>query len=420
MRGDFMRADLKNTNRILLGCCVPLAMLIALAGAPATGAEKVVYSFQGGSDGVDPGGPLIADNIGNFYGPAGGGGGGTGCKRGNDGCGAVFKLASDGTEAVLHAFAGGCDGAFPSGGLAEDGRGNLYGTTQQGGECNNNEGLGTVFEIAADGTESVLHAFKGGSDGELPSGTLILDKKGNLYGTTPEGGNLSDCDGYGCGTVFELTPKGKKTVIYAFQGGNDGLSPQGAVIMDNAGNLYGTTGGGGGSPNCDVGCGTVFKIAPGGIESVLYSFQGGSDGSGPITGLTADSAGNLYGTTTYSGSNDDGTVFKVTPGGTETVLYSFQPGGGGEFPDAGVILDKAGNLYGTTYEGGDSGCKGRGCGVVFKLAPDGTETVLYAFGSRHGASPAAGLLMGKNDTLYGTTTAGGKDRDGVVFKVTTK
>jgi len=382
--------------------------------------EKALYSFKGGSDGLIPQAGVIADAAGNLYGTASEGGGGTGCRNGNQGCGIVFSLTPDGTETVLHAFAGGCDGAIPLAALIADKAGNYYGTTFSGGVCNNDEGYGSVFKITPNGTESVLYAFTGGSGGENPTGGLIADKKGDLYGAGG-GGNPGGCGGQGCGVVFKLTPKGKISIIYAFQGGTDGAIPSGSLLMDKAGNMYGTTGGGGGT-DCDngFGCGTVFKIAPGGAETVLYAFQGGNDGWFPQNGVVEDGAGNLYGTTAAGGPGNYGTVFKVTPAGAETVLYAFPGGAAGYGPEAGVILDKAGNLYGTTSSGGGGHCQNDGCGVVFKLAPDGTETVLYAFANRGGTYPAAGLLMGKNDTLYGTTTAGGKDGDGVVFKVTTQ
>jgi len=415
MRADFMRADLKNTNRILLGCSVALAMSVSIGCARAMGAEKVLYSFKGGSDGLDPQAGVIADENGNLYGTTAGGGGGTKCRDGDEGCGIVFALATDGTETVLHTFAGGCDGAFPFAGLIADKAGNDYGTTTGGGICNSSVGFGTVFKITPDGAGSVVYAFQGGSAGEFPTGGVIADEKGNLYGAIG-GGDPAGCS-EGCGFVFEITTKSKMRVVYNFQGGSDGDSPYGALLMDKMGNIYGTTLGGGGT-SCDdgFGCGTVFKITPGGAETVLYAFQGGSDGWRPETGVIADSAGNLYGTTTAGGSGSQGTVFKVTSDGAESVLYAFQDGKGGIEPQAGVIMDKAGNLYGTTYAGG-TGCHTVGCGVVFKLAPDGTETVLYAFANRHGASPAAGLLMGKHGDLYGTATVGGKDKDGVVFRV---
>ncbi|MGH7226636.1 MAG: choice-of-anchor tandem repeat GloVer-containing protein, partial [Gemmataceae bacterium] len=165
-------------------------------------------------------------------------------------------------------------------------------------------------------------------------------------------------------------------------------------------------------------CGTVFELAPDGTETILHAFQGGTDGEIPQNGVVEDSVGNLYGTTLGGGTGAVGTVFEVTPDGSETVLYSFQPGPGGELPTAGVILDKVGNLYGTTYYGGSTGCKGPGCGVVYELAPDGTETVLDAFELRRdGRNPTAGLLLGAHGDLYGTTNEGGDDNNGVVFEL---
>jgi uncharacterized repeat protein (TIGR03803 family) len=419
----FMPAGLRLSGKSLAGCVSLFAAMILFAGAPALGGGKTLHSFQGGNDGVQPTGSLIQDQTGNLYGTTSGGGGGGGCPKGNDGCGTVFELAPDGTESVLYAFAGGCDGDGPEGALLTDKVGNFYGTTSGGGDCADDGGYGTVFRLAPDGTETVLYTFKGGKDGYNPISTLIMDKKGNLYGTTIFGGKPNACGHNGCGTVFEVTPDGNKKTLHEFQKG-DGVYPYAGLTMDQAGNLYGTTFEGGSSPNCDIGCGTVFKIAPDGTESILYSFQGGSDGSLPRSGLIADDAGNFYGTTEAGGSANYGTVFKVTPDGTETVLYSFLSNATGDGPLAGVILDKAGNLYGTTADGGGSGagCRGFGCGVVFKLAPDGTETVLEVFKAAHGRTPYAGLLLGKNDILYGTTTAGGagKHNDGVVFRVNAK
>jgi uncharacterized repeat protein (TIGR03803 family) len=365
---------------------------------------------------------LIADSAGNLYGTTSGGGQGT-CEFG--GCGTVFKVSPDGTESVLYSFLGGNDGAMPDGGLVADRAGNLYGTTLEGGGANND---GTIFKLAADGTETVLYAFQGGSDGAFPRGGLIADKKGNFYGTTAAGGSTNCSDG-GCGTVYELKSNGQETVLHAFQGGSDGWSPEGNMIVGTAGNLYGTTAlGGTNNPNnCgggDLGCGTVFKVTQSGTESIIYDFQGGSDGWTPEAGLTKDDTGNLYGTTAGGGGAafcefGCGTIFKVAADGTETVLYSFQGGTDGWDPVAGVVREKTGDLYGTTIAGGGAHCShvADGCGTVFKLAPDGTETVLFAFYNSHGRQPAAGLLMGKNGLLYGTTTSGGKHNDGVVFSV---
>jgi uncharacterized repeat protein (TIGR03803 family) len=391
----------------------------------AMGAEKVLYSFQGGSDGANPYAGLIADSAGNLYGTTSAGGPGT-CEFG--GCGTVFKVAPDGTETVLYSFLGGNDGAMPDGGLVADRAGNLYGTTGGGGGTNN---YGTVFKLAADGTETVLYAFKGGSDGITPAGNLVADKSGNLYGDTVAGGSCtgSACADRGCGTVFEIAPNGMETILYTFQGGGDGGVPYAGLIRDNSGNLYGTTNLGGinNPSNCgggDLGCGTVFKVTQSGTESVVYDFQGGSGGWAPEAGLTMDSAGNLYGTTAGGGGAaycefGCGTVFEVAADGTETVLYSFQGGNDAWDPVAGVVRDKTGNLYGTTFAGGGAHCAhvADGCGTVFKLTPGGTETVLFAFYKSTGRQPAAGLLMGKNGFLYGTTTTGGKHNDGVVFSV---
>lgn len=401
------------SRELLLICCI--ATCFAGAAQPAAATEKTLHNFKGGSDGVAPYAPVIDDSAGNLYGTTYGGGGGTDCRASLQGCGTVYRISKDGTETVLHAFAGGCDGAYPHSGLVSDASGNMYGTTQTGGTCNSEDGFGTVYKIAPDGTESVLYAFQNNGDGLIPSGGLALDSVGNLYGTASDG---STCGSFGCGVVFEVTPQGAETVLYAFQGGSDGAGPFGGVIRDNAGNLYGTTFTGGGTGCNGFGCGTVFKLAPNGTESVLYAFQGGSDGEAPTTGVVEDSAGNFYGTTIAGGTGVEGTVFKVAPNGTETVLYSFLESGGGYAPQAGVILDGAGNLYGTTFDGGDAHCHGGGCGVVFKLTPDGTETVLHVFGKTlHGHHPAAGVLLGKHGILYGTTLNGGSKRDGIVFEI---
>jgi uncharacterized repeat protein (TIGR03803 family) len=388
-----------------------IAGFVVLSTSGAIASEKVLHSFQGGGDGAYPNAGLIADSAGIFYGTTFRGGSGTDCQTGSAGCGTVFKLAPDGTETVLYSFLGGSDGADPSASLITDGAGNLYGTTELGGGAN----YGTVFKLAADGTETVLYAFKGGSDGEYPPGGLVADKKGNFYGTTAAGGS-ANCPNGGCGTVFEIMPDGTEIVLYTFLGGGDGEAPDAGLIMDKSGNLYGTTVEGG--IDCDgASCGVIFKVTPGGVEDVLYSFQGGTDGYAPEAGLTMDAAGNLYDTTAAGGTAGNGTVFKLAPDGTETVLYSFRGGNDGWDPVAGVVMDKTGNLYGTTFSGGGKHCKRVGCGTIFKLAPDGTETVLSTLFGKHGVHPTASLLLGKHGLLYGTANAGGTDNDGVVFSV---
>lgn len=278
-------------------------------------------------------------------------------------------------------------------------------------------------------SDTVLHSFGKGSDGNFPDrGSLVFDSSGNLYGTTNLGGTNR------LGTVFELSPKAgggwKATVIYSFDNGDGGNSPQGGVILDSTGALYGTTYSGGSHNG-----GTVFKLIPHSdgtwTEKVLHSFGQDSDGYAPIAGVTVDSAGNLYGTTVYGGAFSDGTVFKLTPDGdgnwSEKVLHSFDDNGtDGADPYGVVILDSAGNLYGTTYYGGTNTCGGPGCGIVFELSPgdDGTwtETVLHNFNfdGRDGENPAAGLLLDSGRNLYGSTTGGGANDEGAVFELKVK
>jgi uncharacterized repeat protein (TIGR03803 family) len=417
-------------NRRSVACAMAAGLFAVIAGAPAgaAAAGKTLYSFQGGSDGTDPQGALIEDGSDNLYGTTTEGGGGS-C---NFSCGTVFKLATGGKENVLHAFAGGTDGAYPNEGLIEI-AGNFYGATGAGGGSSScNEGCGTIFELTPGGTETELYAFQGGSDGIGPLGSLVTDGHGNFYGATVEGGSFTgnECADEGCGTVFELSTSGSKSILYSFHGGSDGANPEAGLIADDAGNLYGTTIEGGNGIACggSLGCGTVFKVTPGGTETVLYAFQGGSDGAWPHGAIISDAAGNLYGTTTGGGqcslgSTGCGTVFKLSPTGTETILHAFQGGSDGLTPLAGLAMDKAGNLYGTTPSGGNTRCVNHeGCGTVFELMHGGKEKVLYAFTQSHGqfphgASPAAGLLIGKHGTLYGTTTAGGDKNVGVVFSI---
>jgi uncharacterized repeat protein (TIGR03803 family) len=257
-----------------------------------------------------------------------------------------------------------------------DSSGNLYGSTWL-----SDGGCGAVFKLSQTGEETVLHSFpcNGTGDGSGPAGGVIRDSKGNLYGTTTGGG------AFGWGTVYKVSAEGTETVLYSFTGKADGGGPQSALIEDAEGNLYGTTESGGitgvdtvcGNP---PGCGVVFKVNGAGKESVLFTFNG-SDGANPFGPLMRDSAGNFYGTTAYSGGSEigGGLVFKLTPAGEETVLYTFtapsEPGTGmgGANPHAGLIEDSAGNLYGTTAYGGFYYCgqdgEGGGCGVVFKLTP---------------------------------------------------
>jgi uncharacterized repeat protein (TIGR03803 family) len=303
------------------------------------------------------------------------------------------------TLVVLHTFTAGAEGASPHAGLIPDAAGNLFGTTVSGGTY----GYGSVFKLDTAGNATVLHSFTGGADGSGPHAGLVLDAAGNLYGTTANGGT------YSYGVVFQLDTTGTETVLYTFTGGADGANPYAGLLRDASGNLYGTTYYGGADNK-----GVVFKLDPTGKETVLYSFTGASDGAHPYAGLIQDAAGNLYGTTYNGGSSNKGVVFKLGTTGIETVLHSFTGPPDGANPSAGLIRDTAGNLYGATYYGGSSDK-----GVVFKLDPTGRETVLYSFtGGSDGAHPYAGLIQDAAGNLYGTTYGGGSGY-GVVFKLGT-
>jgi len=397
---------------------------IAIVGTATSGwaTEKPLFQFTGGN-GSGPAGPLVFDGAGSLYGTTVGGGPGN--------LGVVFKLtptlSGRWEEQVLHFFKGGSDGAFPTPGLVFDGQGNLYGTTKGGGgnaECYG--GCGTVFKLAPNASgewgESILCRFTNRLEAAYPAAGLIFDAQGNLYGTTGPGGGLGDR-----GTVFKLAPTSSgpwtETVLHAFDGVNgDGNSPLAPVVFDAAGNLYGTTyiGAEGG--------GIVFKLTPTlkgmWVESIIHTF-GNGDGVGPTAGLVFDSQGNLYGTTVGGGSAAQGTVFELMPGAsgtwTENILYSFQGGTDGAGPTATVILDAAGDLYGTTKFGGGN-CN---CGTVFKLAPSGTgtwtETVLTVFTSQASSGePIGGLIFDASGNLYGTTfmNGNGNTASGQVFMVT--
>lgn len=357
--------------------------------------ETVLYSFQGSpGDGAYPDAGLVFDKQGNLY--------GTTLWGGTDVYGTVFKLAPDGTETVLHNFGQRPDGRNPVAPLVLDRHGNVYGTTGAGGTY----GKGTVFKLSTDGSETVLHNFQGAPvDGGSPYGNLVLDKQGNLYGIAAGGTHAA-------GMIFKLAPDGTETALWNFASySKNGSGPSGNLLLDKQGNLYGTTNGGGAYHQ-----GTVFKLTPAGTETVLYSFgsQPG-DAVNPSGAWVFDKQGNLYGTAAVAvGPFYHGVVFKLTPEGTETVFYVFgsQPGDG-SFP-LNLVLDKEGNLYGATEDGGTTNW-----GTVFRLTPAGSETVLYSFGSQpgDGLRPEAGVVIDKSGNLYGTTNWGGAYVYGTVFKV---
>jgi uncharacterized repeat protein (TIGR03803 family) len=313
------------------------------------GNESVLYSFSGTPDGEDPDGSLVADRSGNLYGNSlyGGTAGGYGT---------AFKLDHSGKLTLLHSFASNPDGADPHGSLIGDPQGNGYGTTQYGGAAG---GFGTVFKVNATG-EAVLYSFAGTPDGENPEAGLIRDRAGNLYGTTVYGGT-----GGGFGTVFKLDPTGKLTLLHSFAGTPDGENPYAGLVGDSAGNGYGTTKYGGAAG----GFGTVFKLDRTGKFTLLHSFAGTPDGENPVAGLVTDPAGNIYGTTFYGGTFGYGSVFEIDTTGKFTVLHSFNDSPDGANPMGGLTRDAAGNLYGTTSDGGDLSCGFSGCGTVFKVTP---------------------------------------------------
>jgi len=376
-----------------------LSGLLWLAGALAalemaqaqTPAEKeiVLHNFAAYlPGGRNPFGGVIRDSAGNFYGTTNYGGPG--------GWGVVYKLDPCGRETVLYSFTNGTDGGQPLSGVIRDSDGNLYGTTPAGGTASQ----GVVYKVDTAGQESVLYNFTGGADGGSPSAGVIRDSDGNFYGTT-NGGSA------GWGVVYKLDTAGQETVLYTFTGGADGGSPSAGVIRDSDGNLYGTTGGGG------AGWGVVYKLDTAGQETVLYTFTGGADGGSPSAGVIRDSAGNFYGTANYGGPGGWGVVYKLDTSGKETVLYTFKDGADGGSPFAGVIRGPDGNLYGTTQYGGTAGA-----GVVFKLDTAGHETVLHSFtGGADGTNPNAGVIRDSAGNLYGTTPSGGTSQSGVMYKL---
>jgi uncharacterized repeat protein (TIGR03803 family) len=375
-----------------------------------SGKETVLYTFTGGADGGYPTAGVIRDPAGNLYGTATSGGNLSAC--GGFGCGVVYKLDTSGNETVLYSFTGGADGGDPNAGVIRDAAGDFYGTTYSGGDLSacNGSGCGVVYKLDTSG-ETVLYTFTGGTDGAYAYAGVIRDESGNLYGTTTNGGDLSACNGSGCGVVYKVDRLGNETVLYTFTGGTDGNSPYAGVIRDEECNLYGTTYSGG-----PVNLGALYKLDTTSHETVLNAFTSSPDGSGPAySGVIHDPAGNLYGTTSSGGTADAGVVYKLDPDGHEVVLYTFTGGADGGSPLYGVIPDAAGNLYGTTESGGTGGA-----GVVFKLDTSWKQTVLYSFtGGTDGSGPSGSLAIDSAGNLYGTAASGGTANHGVVYKLDT-
>ena len=420
-------------------CTTVFMLVLAAVATTPTQAQTytVLHLFTNMPDGGNPAGPLIQDAQGTLYGTTKGGGG---CDGGLP-CGTVFKVDSDGTETVLYSFQGGSDGVYPLAGVIRDAAGNLYGTTQGNGFLG---ALSTVFKLtpAKNGQwkETVLYDFNGPEGGSQDE-PLVLDQDGNLYGTSP-GGGKPNCGwgrfNAGCGSMYKLTPDRKITVIHVFTG-LDGMQPEGGLVRDAKGNLYGSTifggirscksPGGGGYP--EPGCGTVYKLDVSGKLTVLHKFTGHEDGSNPV-GVIVDGAGNLYGIADAGGviCNANyiygcGTIFKIDNAGKFSVLYKFDPQSPGlGFVYSNLVRDSKGNLYGTNEYGGTNNA-----GFLFELDTKEKFSVLYDFaglGETQDGNNPQGVIMDSAGNFYGNMFIGGLQNEnfcgaagcGTVFKLT--
>jgi uncharacterized repeat protein (TIGR03803 family) len=378
-----------------------MALMVAAAVARPAAAQTftVLHVFNGTPDGSFSEAPLVQDAAGNLYGTTTSGGADNGT---------VFKIDTTGHESVLFSF-NNSDGGFPTAGLILDKAGNLYGTAEEGPG-----GAGVVFKLDTEGNEEILHAFEGGLNLAAggPAGGVIMDQAGNLYGATTSGG-LGPFPGFG--TLYRIDAAGNFTVLYQFQGKSDGANPTGPLVRDAAGNLYGS------APAVDTNGtvrGTVFKLSPDGTLTVLHSFTGGRDGSTPQGGLLMDRAGNLFGSASTGGKAGNGTVFEITKSGSFKLLYSFTGGSDGKNPNGQLVRDSDGNIFGTTQSGPGEFV----LGTVFQLSRTGTLTVLHSFtGGQDGAVPLAGLIRDNAGNLFGTTVKNfliQQVQGGGVFKVT--
>jgi uncharacterized repeat protein (TIGR03803 family) len=369
------------------------------------GPLEILYSFGSSStDATGPDGMLTQGTDGNFYGAT--------SRGGASGKGVVFKITPTGEETLLHSFTGSpSDGASPeTTRLIQGTDGNFYGVTPAGGANDR----GTIFMLTPEGIETVLYSFAGGTgDGALPFCGLVQGSDGNFYGTTLQGG-LNDT-----GTVFKFTLAGVETILFSFApfGSVAATSLYAALLQGSDGNLYGMSMNGGLTNN-----GTVFRVTTDGALTVLHSFGGSDDGFSPNLRLIFGNDGNLYGTTGDGGANAApvglGTVFKLTPDGVETVLHSFaEKPLDGNHPEGGLVQGSDGNFYGTTAFGGANDL-----GTVFKLTPAGIETVLYSFtgGPSDGSRPIDNMVEGSDGYLYGMTSEGGASNQGTFFRIAVK
>lgn len=392
--GGSASGPLPQTGALAVG--TPQRSVSSSASKPSAVTYKPLYTFKGQPDGALPANLISMNGV--FYGTTAQGGVYPNVKGGN---GTIFEMSASGAERVLYSFQGGADGAIPYAGLTAA-NGVLYGVTYGGDTATD---YGTVFTVSASGVERVIYNFKGGADGIGPYANLTAEN-GVLYGTTAQGGANN------VGTIFAVSTSGVERVLHTFGSGTDGVYPYGHLIDVN-GLLYGTTALGGASNE-----GTVFTVnRSGGAERVLHSFQGSPDGAVPYAGLI-DVNGVLYGTTgsggvnaCYSPTQGCGTVFKMSTSGTESVVYRFQGGTDGRTPQ-GDLTNVKGILYGTTAEGGTSNYYG----TIFKVSTSGAEGVLYGFQDTDGAQPKTSLIK-VNNALYGTTYGGGATYSGTVFEI---
>jgi len=381
------------TNRVYV---VTFLVVVGVAVLAPAQTFTTLYNFTGSTDGAVPFAGVIQDSAGNLYGTTNSGGD-LSCFA-PFGCGVVFEMNTAGTETVLYTFSG-ASGDEWNGPLARDSQGNLYGTSWAAGT----NGFGNVFKIDTAGNETVLYNFTGGSDGCDPMQGLILDESGSVYGTTEGCGSSSD------GTIFKVDSAGKFTLLHSFTGApSDGAYPQnGYSTVDESGNSYGLTASGGAHNH-----GVLYESSGSGTLTLLHSFAGGkSDGCLPLGSVQSDKFGNLYGTTFECGSHNLGTIWKVSRKGKETILHNFAGGASdGCGPQAGVVLDSKGNLYGITLA-----CGAHNYGALFRLSAKGRLTLLHSFDDSDGAYPIGELLRTAEGTVFGTTVSGGSYYDGTVW-----
>jgi uncharacterized repeat protein (TIGR03803 family) len=385
----------------ILVAVIPL-LLLGWLGEAGAQTVSILHQFSGGNDGSEPFFMhLIQASDGDFYGTTSAGG--------TNSAGTVFKITSAGTLTVLYEFKGAPnDGQFPEAGLLQGSDGNFYGATYEGGSNFH----GTVFQMTPLGVLTNIHIL-GSTAGEgiWPFSQLIQGTDGFFYGTTTAGGTRGD------GTVFKINSTGNLSTIYSFTNGLDGSNPYAGVFQGSDGNFYGTTQAGGGNTNCFGGCGTVYKVTPGGVLTTLHQFgTSPSDGQSPIGGIIQGYTGDYYGTTFDGGTNGEGVVFKITSAGTLTVLYQF-----GAFaydglnPRCSLLQGSDSYLYGTTFEGGTN----NGAGTLFKIGPEGGLIYVHDFDGHpgDGVFPAAPPVEGYDGNYYGTTFQGGTNQLGTVYKL---